>query len=132
MPRFLLRAPYGNEGTRCEAQPFEELSTPPAHDEYLWGNPAFACLLLLVQAIAESGEPMRAGMRLDIRGLPFVAARPCGEALLGERAAERILDWGLMPLVSIRDSDGVRLPRMQSIAEPMAALAGVWGRAPGG
>jgi type VI secretion system protein ImpC len=131
MPRFLLRPPYGEQGRRCEALPFEELSDRPTYDEYLWGNPALACLLLLLQAIAAAGRPVYPGMSLEVGGLPF-AAQSSAEALLGERAAERILDRGLMPLVAIRDTDRLRLLRLQSIADPATALAGRWGPAPEG
>ena len=134
LPRFLLRLPYGEHGTRCEGVPFEEFPDIPAHEEYLWGNPAFPCLLLLAQAVAESGRPAYPGMNLEIGGLPLhlllgpggTTTKPCAEAVLGERAVERIMDRGLMPLISMRDSDRIRLLRFQSVAEPMAALAGRW------
>jgi type VI secretion system protein ImpC len=54
-------------------------------------------------------------------------ATPCAEAVLTERAAERLLERGLSPLLSVRDSDAVMLPRLQSIAEPLARLSGRWG-----
>ena len=132
MPRFLLRLPYGERGSRCEALSFEELSDRPAHDEYLWGNPAFACLVLLVQAVAEAGRPMCPGMKLEVGGLPLPTAQPCAEAVLGERAVERIMDGGLMPLIATRDSDRIRLMRFQSISEPLAALRGRWMAGPQG
>jgi len=124
MPGFLLRSPYGQRYNASDALPFEELSEAPTHAEYLWGNPALACLLLLVQGVAESGRPIYPGMNLELGGLPLLSSQPCTEALLGERAAERILDGGLMPLVSIRDTDRVRLRRFQSVADPLAALGG--------
>jgi type VI secretion system protein ImpC len=140
MPRFLLRLPYGERGSRCEALPFEELSDNPAHEEYLWGNPAFPCLLLLAQAIAASGRPAYAGMNLEVGGLPLhvvsgpggTTTQSCAEAVLGERAAERIMDGGLMPLISTRDSDRIRLMRFQSISEPLAPLRGRWMAGPQG
>ena len=49
---------------------------------------------------------------------------PCAEVVLSDRAAEIILDGGLMPLLSLRDQDVVRLARFQSIADPLAPLAG--------
>ena len=122
MPRFLLRLAYGERGTRCEALPFEELSHSPAHEDYLWGNPTLACLLVLVHAIAASGRPMYSGMNLEIGELPCAGGQSCIEALLGERAAERLLDRGLMPLVGMRDADRVRLLRFQSIADPPTPL----------
>ena len=120
--------------------PFEEFPDIPAHEEYLWGNPAFPCLLLLAQAVAESGRPAYPGMNLEIGGLPLhlllgpggTTTKPCAEAVLGERAVERIMDRGLMPLISMRDSDRIRLLRFRSIAEPMAALGGRWMTVPQG
>jgi len=127
LPRFLLRLPYGEHGTRCDGLAFEESPEEPPHEDYLWGHAAFPCLLLLTQAVAEAG-------RLEIGGLPLhllpgpggTTTKPCAEAVLGERAVERIIDRGLMPLIAIRDSDRLRLLRFQSIAEPMTALAGRW------
>ena len=51
---------------------------------------------------------------------------PCAEVVLSDRAAEIILDGGLMPVLSLRDQDVVRLARFQSIADPLAPLAGRW------
>lgn len=133
LPRFLLRLPYGREGERIEAFDFEELSPGAPHEEYLWGNPAFACVGLLGQAFSEAGwrlEPRAA--ELDDRPL-YVEdkdgerrVKPCAEALLTLRAAELILDAGLMPLLSFRDRDVVRLARFQSIRDPLTVLAGRW------
>ena len=51
---------------------------------------------------------------------------PCAEVLLTERAAEIVLERGLMPLLSFRDRDRIRLARFQSVREPLTALAGRW------
>jgi type VI secretion system protein ImpC len=53
-------------------------------------------------------------------------ATPCAEVVLTERAAERLLDAGLTPLLTVRDSDEVILPRLQSIARPLTRLMGRW------
>jgi type VI secretion system protein ImpC len=53
-------------------------------------------------------------------------SKPCAEVLLTEDAVERILEAGLMPLVSFKGRDRVRLVRFQSIADPPRALAGRW------
>ncbi len=55
-------------------------------------------------------------------------SKPCAEVLLTEEAAERILDEGLIPLVSLKDRDSARVMRFQSIAEPLRGLAGPWDR----
>jgi type VI secretion system protein ImpC len=77
---------------------------------------------------------MRPGEAKEIEGLPLHVYRsqgesrvkPCAEVSLTERAAERMMERGVMPLVSYRDSDTVRVARFQSIADPPAALSGRW------
>ncbi len=134
LPRFLLRLPYGKETEATEFFQFEECSDPAGHEEYLWGNPAFACALLLGQAFAEQGWEMHPGSQSDVGGLPFYSYKaegetktlPCAEVLMTVSAAEKILEAGLMPLASLKDQTAVRLVRFQSVAEPLAPLAGRW------
>lgn len=134
LPRFLLRLPYGREGERLEAFDFEELPDGAPHDAYLWGNPAFGCALLLGQAFSEHGWGLRPGAVQEIDGLPIYVyehggerqVKPCAEVVLTLRAAEIVLDHGLMPLLSLRDRDVVRLARFQSIRDPLTPLAGRW------
>jgi type VI secretion system protein ImpC len=52
--------------------------------------------------------------------------QPCGEVLLTQNACERIMEHGLMPLVSYKNTDHVKLARFQSIADPVGALKGKW------
>ncbi len=132
LPRFLLRLPYGNETDATEQFAFEEFGLVPRHEDYLWGNAAFACAYLLGQAFSESGWDLRPGEVNEISGLPLHVYRagdesslkPCAEALLTDRAVEAILDRGPMALVPT--SDSVRLVRFQSLAQPAAALSGRW------
>ena len=134
MPRFVLRLPYGRATDPTEAFPFEEFPGQPNHEDYLWANPAFACVCLLGQAFSKRGWELRPGEFQDIDGLPAHIYRedgdskmkPCAEALLTENAALDILDRGVMPLVSLKNRDTVRLLRLQSLADPPAALAGRW------
>jgi type VI secretion system protein ImpC len=135
LPRFVLRLPYGPDTEPCERLDWRETSEPPRHDEYLWGNPAFACALLLAGRLGLGGTWRAPGGVLDIGDLPLhlyaadgeTRAQPCAEVLLSERAAHRLLDVGLMPLVSLKDRAAVRLLRFQSFAEPAGPLAGAWG-----
>jgi type VI secretion system protein ImpC len=134
-PRFLLRLPYGKDTEPCDSFDFEEMPAAPAHESYLWGNPAFACALLLGESFSEAGWELRPGMRREIGGLPLhllradgeTALLPCAETLLTERAAARLMDIGVMPLASLKERDAVLLVRFQSAASPLAALAGRWG-----
>ncbi|HXI19842.1 MAG TPA: type VI secretion system contractile sheath large subunit, partial [Gemmatimonadales bacterium] len=134
LPRFLLRLPYGKQYESCERFAFEEFDGDPFHEQFLWGPPGFGVALLLGQAFAERGWGLAQAFEPEIGGLPYVVlgrgaeaeAVPCAETLLTERAASRILDRGIMPLASLKDQDRVRLIRLQSVARPLAPLAGRW------
>jgi type VI secretion system protein ImpC len=135
-PRFLLRSPYGRDGEPTEAFAFEEVDAVPAHGDLLWGNGAAVCALLLAEAFAEEGWAMR-GPRAEVRGLPLHVYRadgeamavPCAETLLSERAADRLMELGITPLAWLRDTDVVRIVRLQSVASPPTRLAAAWGSA---
>ena len=50
----------------------------------------------------------------------------CAELFLSERHADAILERGLMPMISYRNRNWVRLANFRSLAEPAQALAGAW------
>ena len=126
LPRFLLRLPYGARTEPIDAFEFEEQSAPPEHDAYLWGNPSLACAMLLAT---------RPGSHLQIDDLPAHAFErdgqteltACSECYLTETAAVAMLRRGVMPLLSIRGRNAVRLAQFRSLAEQDGALAGPWG-----
>jgi type VI secretion system protein ImpC len=134
LPRFLLRLPYGKKTSSLECFDFEEIAEAPVHEDYLWGNAAFAVALLLAQAFSEAGWEMRPGSVAEIEKLPLhvyvregeSVVKPCTEALLTEDAVERMVEEGLIPLVSFKGRDVARVAKFQSIAEPLRALAGQW------
>jgi len=134
VPGFLARLPYGAKSEPTERFSFEELAVPAEHNQYLWANSSFACALLLAQSFRASGWEMGQGLFQDINNLPMhiykedgeTKVKPCAETFMTQKAAEKILEHGLMPLVSFRDSDRVRLVRFQSIAFPPKALQGKW------
>ena len=136
LPRFLLRLPYGKKTSQTEAFDFEEFQGLPAHDDYLWGNPAFAVALLLAQSFSAAGWQMRPGMVPELGPLPLHVfkidgesrCQPCAETLLTEEAVEHLLQEGFIPLVSFKDRDSVRIARFQSIADPPHILAGRWAK----
>ncbi|HKP61264.1 MAG TPA: type VI secretion system contractile sheath large subunit [Polyangiales bacterium] len=131
MPRVLGRVPYGQRSEPIERFDFDELPEDPAHDQFLWLNPAFACAQLILAGVAERGWERGPGSQLDLADLPQAAYRasgrdaykPCAEVFLDESSAEQALGYGLMPLLSYRNRNAVRLLRLQSIASPAAALA---------
>jgi type VI secretion system protein ImpC len=131
IPRVILRAPYGPDGGEVEALRFAEFPEVPPHDAYLWGNPAFAVALVLGRAFVAAGWSWAQSVDPEVGGLPVilerhgrdVEARPCGEVEAGQRAVERLLAAGLLPVASVRGRDAVRLAQFRSIADPPALLA---------
>jgi type VI secretion system protein ImpC len=124
LPRFLLRQPYGQDSEPVESFPFQELPENLPHESYLWGNPAMVCGHLLAEAFKEDGWEMRPAGYGELGDLPVhkfkhageIQVKPCAEAWLSDRAAERIAAQGLMPLLSIKGRDAVRLMNLQSVA----------------
>jgi predicted component of type VI protein secretion system len=106
----------------------------PEPDSYLWSNPAFTCAQLLGATFLERGWDLELGEALELDELPAhvrqtegeAELQPCAEARLSQRAAEAILERGIMPLVASRDRAAVRLLRLQSLASPPQRLAGRW------
>lgn len=137
LPRFLLRLPYGKETDPVEGFSFEEMPGTPEHQDYLWGNPAFACAELLGEGFSNDGWNLRPGANLEIGGLPLHVyesggekhLKPCAELLMTESEADWVLEQGFMPLVSLKNRDAARLLRFQSIAEPPVPLSGRWSQA---
>lgn len=132
-PRFLGRIPYGSKSNPAESFAFEEITTPGG-DEYLWTNSSFACALLPAQTFASYEWEIGENLRREINDLPLYIYREAGETLIKPvtetvirvDAAEKIIEQGLMPFITFRDSDTIRLARFQSIASPPSVLKGKW------
>ena len=126
-PRFLLRRPYGRRSDPVEAFGFEEQPPTPEHESFLWGNPAFACAAVMARVLQGDGAPADAGTITDLPAFSFSSddeerLQPCAEVCLTERAIDAIVSRGMMPLVSFKDRNAIRLVRLQSIADPPAPL----------
>lgn len=128
LPRFLLRQPYGAGSDPIDSLDFEELPDAAAHDAFPWGNPAFLCAQVLAEGFVGGDESAGAG---DVGELPVFrfqangerAMKPCAEAWLTDRAANAIRRQGLIPCLSIKGRDAVRVAGLQSVASPVAPLA---------
>ncbi|RZI80326.1 MAG: hypothetical protein EOP38_22795 [Rubrivivax sp.] len=123
-PRLLLRLPYGRVTDPVSAFAFEELLPTFDHDACLWGHGALAGAQLLGQAFLEHGWDLHLNESLDLEDLPACVVErdgdkqllPCAEATLGERAGERLLALGLMPLLSYKHRNAVRVMSFQTMA----------------
>ena len=131
LPRFLLRHAYGIRSDPIETFPFEEFDPVPERESHLWGNPAFLCGHLISQHFAESGWEFDAEQGGEISGLPIqqivgedgVDTKPCAEAWLSETAEEAIRSRGIIPVLSIRGRDAVRISTLHSISDPLQNLS---------
>jgi type VI secretion system protein ImpC len=134
LPRLLLRLPYGKETDPIESFSFEEMPDRPDHEAYLWGCPALAPALVLTGAFERDQWALRPETAAEIHGLPSHLREdrgephvtPPSEVVLTLRAAERLLEAGLVPVLSLKGQEIVRVARLQSIASPLRALAGRW------
>ena len=132
--RILLRLPYGARTEPVDRFEFEEASGGFDHAAYLWGNPAFACARLIGEAYQQAGWNMTPGDVGEIGELPAhiyesggeQRMMACSELFLTEGAAERMLARGVMPAISFRNRNAVRILRFQSLADPAVALSGPW------
>ncbi|MFL6468433.1 MAG: type VI secretion system contractile sheath domain-containing protein [Pyrinomonadaceae bacterium] len=132
IPRFLVRLPYGSDTEPLETFNFEEFVDRPVHDEYCWSNTAFIGAQLLAESYSAYGWEMGRALKQDVEGLPThvykdgteTVFKPCGEVLLTEDACNKLMNHGLMPLISFKNTDRVKLARFQSIAD--TKLKGRW------
>ncbi len=134
IPRFLVRLPYGAATDPLESFSFEEFTGIPGHDEYLWANTWFVAAQCLAAAYADFGWSFGQRCIQDVDGLPLYIYKSdgetiyqsCSEVQLSERAAESLAGFGVMPVVSFKGMDRVRLARFQSISDGQERLKGIW------
>lgn len=129
-PRFLQRQPYGKAGETIESLPFEELPGEPAHESFLWGNSAVLCACAVIDAI-QSGDPELTGFTGgEIGDLPVhksseageIVVKPYAEAWLTDRAVDRLIRQGVLPVVPLKNQNTIRLNHLCSIADGPVSL----------
>ena len=135
IPRFLCRLPYGVNTDPLENFAFEEFDGEPAHDDHCWANASFVSALLHAQSYSEFGwDGMRQRLFQDADGLPVhvyesrgeTIHMPCAEIQMTDRGVEKLMEFGLTPLISYRAADRIKIARHQSIADPPTVLRGRW------
>jgi type VI secretion system protein ImpC len=135
-PRWLLRSPYGAKRDPVESFAFEEVKGPPVHSSLLWGNASFGAAAMIAAAFRENADAMPLEEVFEIGDLPLYVfeedgeskMQPCAECWLTEQGWQAALARGVIPIVSVRGRNAVRLVRVQSIAEPSAPFAGLGDR----
>ena len=130
-PRLLLRLPYGRTLEPVESFALEEFEAEPMHEHLLWGWGSLAVALLTGRSFMARGWGMQLGDEREIGDLPAYTLlrdgerelQACAEHYLAESDWQRMLDAGLVPLVSHRHRNAVTVVRIQSVAEPQGELA---------
>lgn len=124
-PRFLLRRPYGQKSEPIYEFPFEEFTMAAGLGGMLWANPVVLVTILLAKSFRENGASMGLGSIMSLGGMPYhvvndrfgdQVALPCTERNLTLEKVEKVMTRGLMPVVSIKGRDEIRLASFQSLA----------------
>jgi type VI secretion system protein ImpC len=125
LPRFILREPYGKKSAPVKLFSFEEMSQPPQHEDYLWGNPAFLKAEQIARTFIKTGREMNYAQAINTEDLPVhfyedagnPVVKPSAEIPLSETGARKMIAQGLIPLWSFKDGDMVHSGDFHSIAE---------------
>lgn len=124
-PRFLLRRPYGAKSEPIYAFKFEEFTMAEGLGGMLWANPCVLVAILLARSFRKNGASMGLGSVMSLGGMPYhfvtdrhgdQVALPCTERNLTLEKVEKVMTRGVMPVVSIKGRDEIRLASFQSLA----------------
>jgi type VI secretion system protein ImpC len=122
-PNVLVRLPYGSQTNPIDSFRYEELDGQPKADDLLWGSPALLAIVLYARAVTIPSDELQPEDVQQIDRMPLLIYKadgetesyPCGECFLNEPAIEKVLAAGLSPVVSVRDQDTIRFPRILSL-----------------
>ena len=136
-PRFLLRRPYGAKSEPIYEFDFEEFSESEGLSGLLWANPVALVVILLARSFRKTGPSLGLGQVMSLGEMPYVyvkdrygdqVALPCTERNLTQTRTQAAIARGLMPVVSVKGRDEVRLASFQSLAG--ATVLGPWSDVP--
>lgn len=124
-PRFMLRRPYGAKSEPIYEFAFEEFTMSEGLKGLLWANPAVAVAILLAETYKKDGKSMALGTVMNLGDIPYhfitdahgdQVSLPCTERNLTSGKMETTVMRGLMPVLSIKGRDEIRLGSFQSLA----------------
>lgn len=134
VPRFMLRAPFGDKSESIDRFEFEEFSTQEGTRGILYASGAILAALLLGETFQQGGlKKLNLGSVMTAGDMPYFVfedaegeqvALPCTERLLSVDMAAHVGSQSFMPIVGIRGRPEVRLGSFQSLAGK--PLAGPW------
>ena len=123
-PGFMLRLPYGPDTDPVDRFDFSELSEPPDLSDYLWGNPAVVCGVMIGRAFLQKGAAMDVNDIRALDGLPMHVYKvdgdsrmtPCARYWLSDVDADRLMEEGLTPVMSVKGRDAVQVPAFVTVS----------------
>jgi len=136
-PRFLLRRPYGAKSEPIYEFDFEEFTEAEGLSGMLWANPVALVVILLARSFRKTGPSLGLGGVMSLGGMPYhyvkdrygdQVALPCTERNLTQTRTQAAIARGLMPVVSVKGRDEVRLASFQSLAG--STVLGRWSDVP--
>jgi type VI secretion system ImpC/EvpB family protein/type VI secretion system ImpB/VipA family protein len=135
VPRFMLRAPFGDKSESIDRFEFEEFSTQEGTRSILYASGAILAGLLLGETYSKAGglKKMNLGSVMSAGDMPYFVfedaegeqvALPCTERLLSVDLAAHVSGQRFMPILGIKGRPEVRLGSFQSLTGK--PLAGPW------
>jgi type VI secretion system protein ImpC len=130
VPRMLLREPWGKATAPIEAFDYEEGVDGASHDNYLWGNAAWALGARVTQAFARYGwcatiRGVESGGLVE--GLPVhnfrteagdINMKCPTETPITDRREKELADLGFVPLVHSKGTSNAAFFSVQSAQKP--------------
>jgi type VI secretion system protein ImpC len=130
LPRMLLREPYGSKTVPVEAFNYEEEVDGTHHNQYLWGNAAWALGARITQAFGKYGwcatiRGVESGGLVE--GLPVhnfktgsgdIAMKCPTETQISDRREKELADLGFAPLVHCKGTPKAAFFSVQSAQKP--------------
>ncbi len=128
MPRFLLRLPYGQDTKPVKAFNYEE-TIAGSHDNYLWGNAAFAFASRLTDSFAKYRwctniiGPMGGGAVEDLpvhlyESMGEIQTKIPTEVLVSDRREYELAEQGFISLAMRKGSDNACFFSANSVQKP--------------
>lgn len=132
--RFLARLPYGEDTEPLEEFEFEEFSFQAEDKKYLWANPCFVFSYLIAKTFYSFGWDISRNYYKETDLIPNFFYRLNDETVLQPplenkfnlNETEKLLGLGLMPLITYKNSNIVRLVKLMSLSQEMDGLSGQW------
>jgi predicted component of type VI protein secretion system len=119
-PQVLLRLPYGSQTDPIQSVEFDELNDRWTVDDLLWGNPAYAAVILMIRRWSEQPDSDSPVLLTDLPVYSYqrdgeYQLQPCTKTLLKESEIDQLLKLGLVPVIGSRSSNAIKIPWYQHI-----------------